>query len=156
MKSLSRVRLLATSWTAAYQAPLSMGFSRQEYWSGVPLPSPWIILLSLKSNVRWPYKTLTKGEEERPHEDRGRDQRQVMQPHTKEGPQAPGATRSGKSQGRILPHTSGGSSAQMTLGFQTSDSELWELWEKKFLLFRATRLVVICPGGPRTLTHPET
>ena len=33
-------RLLATSWTAAYQAPLSMGFSRQEYWSGVPLPSP--------------------------------------------------------------------------------------------------------------------
>ena len=37
-KSLSRVRLLATSWTAAYQAPPSMGFSRQEYWSGVPLP----------------------------------------------------------------------------------------------------------------------
>ena len=39
-KSLSRVRLLVTSWTAAYQAPLSMGFCRQEYWSGVPLPSP--------------------------------------------------------------------------------------------------------------------
>ena len=39
MKSLSRVRLLATSWTAAYQAPPPMGFSRQEYWSGVPLPS---------------------------------------------------------------------------------------------------------------------
>ena len=38
-KSLSRVRLLATPWTAAYQAPQSMGFSRQEYWSGVPLPS---------------------------------------------------------------------------------------------------------------------
>ena len=38
--SLTRVRLFATSWTAAYQAPLSMGFSRQEYWSGVPLPSP--------------------------------------------------------------------------------------------------------------------
>ena len=37
VKSLSRVRLLATSWTAAYQAPPSMGFSRQEYWSGVPL-----------------------------------------------------------------------------------------------------------------------
>ena len=31
---------LATPWTAAYQAPLSMGFSRQKYWSGVPLPSP--------------------------------------------------------------------------------------------------------------------
>ena len=40
VKSLSRVRLLATPWTAAYQAPPPMGFSRQEYWSGVPLPSP--------------------------------------------------------------------------------------------------------------------
>ena len=39
-KLLSHVWLLATPWTAAYQAPLSMGFSRQEYWSGVPLPSP--------------------------------------------------------------------------------------------------------------------
>ena len=38
VKSLSRVRLFATPWTAAYQAPPSMGFSRQEYWSGVPLP----------------------------------------------------------------------------------------------------------------------
>ena len=37
VKSLSRVRLLATQWTAAYQAPPSMGFSRQEYWSGLPL-----------------------------------------------------------------------------------------------------------------------
>ena len=40
VRSLSRVQLLATPWTAAYQAPRSMGFSRQEYWSGVPLPSP--------------------------------------------------------------------------------------------------------------------
>ena len=40
LKSLSRVWLLATPWTAAYQAPPSMGFFRQEYWSGVPLPSP--------------------------------------------------------------------------------------------------------------------
>ena len=47
VKSLSHVRLLATSWTAAYQAPPSMGFSRQEYWSGVPLPSP-----------KWPYINL--------------------------------------------------------------------------------------------------
>ena len=39
VKSVSRVRLLATPWTAAYQAPPSMGFSRQAYWSGVPLPS---------------------------------------------------------------------------------------------------------------------
>ena len=37
MKALSRVRLLATPWTAAYQAPPSMGFSRQEYWTGLPL-----------------------------------------------------------------------------------------------------------------------
>ena len=40
VKSLSRVRLLATPWTAAHQAPPSMGFSRPEYWSGVPSPSP--------------------------------------------------------------------------------------------------------------------
>ena len=45
--SLSRVRLFATPWTAAYQAPSSMGFSRQEYWSGVPLPSPNTALLLL-------------------------------------------------------------------------------------------------------------
>ena len=40
VKLLSRVRLFATPWTTAYQVPLSMGFSRQEYWSGVPFPSP--------------------------------------------------------------------------------------------------------------------
>ena len=40
VKSLSRVQLFATPWTVAYQAPPSMGFSRQEYWSGLPLPSP--------------------------------------------------------------------------------------------------------------------
>ena len=40
VKSLSRVRLFATPWTAAYKAPPSMGFSRQEYWNWVPLPSP--------------------------------------------------------------------------------------------------------------------
>ena len=45
VKSLSRIRLLATPWTAAYQAPPSMGFSRQEYWSGVPLPSPWLLYI---------------------------------------------------------------------------------------------------------------
>ena len=39
VKLLSRVQLLATQWTAAHQAPMSMGFSRQEYWSGVPSPS---------------------------------------------------------------------------------------------------------------------
>ena len=40
LKSLSRVQLFATPWSVAYQAPLSMGFSRQEYWSGLPFPSP--------------------------------------------------------------------------------------------------------------------
>ena len=44
MKSLSHVRLVVTPWTAAHQAPPSMGFSRQEYWSGVPLLSPLSIL----------------------------------------------------------------------------------------------------------------
>ena len=43
VKSLSHVRLFTTPWTAPYQAPLSMGFSRQEYLSGLPLPSPWQI-----------------------------------------------------------------------------------------------------------------
>ena len=40
VKSLSRVRRFATPWTVAYQAPPSMRFSRQEYWSGLPFPSP--------------------------------------------------------------------------------------------------------------------
>ena len=45
VKSLSHVWLFITSWTAAYQAPPSMGFSRQEYWSGVPLPSLQVALV---------------------------------------------------------------------------------------------------------------
>ena len=49
VKSLSRVRLFATPWTAAYQAPPSMGFSRQEYWSGVPLPSSAYMLSHFNS-----------------------------------------------------------------------------------------------------------
>ena len=61
VKSFSRVWLLATPWTAAHQAPPSMGFSRQEYWSGVPLPSPVLSeptgikmhTLSLKINWYW-------------------------------------------------------------------------------------------------------
>ena len=40
LSRFSRVRLLATPWTVAYQVPPSMGFSRQEYWSGLPFPSP--------------------------------------------------------------------------------------------------------------------
>ena len=49
VKSLSCVQLLATPWTAAYQAHPSMEFSRQKYWSGVPLPSPYSVAGRLKS-----------------------------------------------------------------------------------------------------------
>ena len=45
IKAHSRVRLLVTPWTAAHQAPPSVGFSRQEYCSGVPLPSPDYLML---------------------------------------------------------------------------------------------------------------
>ena len=58
VKSLSHARLLATPWTTAHQAPPFMGFSRQEYWSGVPLPSLMTNLDSiLKSrDITWPAK----------------------------------------------------------------------------------------------------
>ena len=51
LSRFSRVQLCATPWTAAYQAPLPMGFSRQEYWSRVPLPSPTGKLLILNFHV---------------------------------------------------------------------------------------------------------
>ena len=51
VKSLSRVWLLATPWTVAHQAPRFMGFSRQEYWSGVPLPSPLWGLDTMKTKA---------------------------------------------------------------------------------------------------------
>ena len=50
VKSLSHVRLFETPWTAAHQPPSSMGFSRQKYWSGVPLPSP------LRPHSTWQFK----------------------------------------------------------------------------------------------------
>ena len=53
VKLFSHVQLLATPWTAAYQGPPSMGFSRQEYWSGVPLPSLIIFLMWVLSSVRY-------------------------------------------------------------------------------------------------------
>ena len=65
VKSLSCVRLFATPWTAAYQAPPSMGFSRQEYWSRVPSPSPQRILKNIliqqkyKNNFRLKKKHWT-------------------------------------------------------------------------------------------------
>ena len=52
VKSLSHVQLFVTPWTAAHQAPLSMGFSKQEYWSGVPLPSPKGWYFNIMS-VKW-------------------------------------------------------------------------------------------------------
>ena len=51
VKSLSRVWPSATPWTVAFQAPPSMGLSRQEYWSGVPLPSPFYVLVIFFSNT---------------------------------------------------------------------------------------------------------
>ena len=54
------VWLLATPWSATYQAPPSMGFSRQEYWSGVPLPSPIKLLILLNSKIKmWKCKQNT-------------------------------------------------------------------------------------------------
>ena len=65
VKSLSHARLLATPWTAAYQAPPSLGFSRQEHWSGLPFPSPmcesekWKRSRSVMSNSSWPHGLQT-------------------------------------------------------------------------------------------------
>ena len=56
LKLLSRVQPSATPWTAAFQAPPSMGFSRQEYWSGAPLPSPLFFLV--KGNCQ--FKDISK------------------------------------------------------------------------------------------------
>ena len=55
VKSLSRVWLFETPWTAAYQVPPSMGFSRQEYWSGLPLPSPNIYTTICEIDSQWEF-----------------------------------------------------------------------------------------------------
>ena len=60
-KSLSRVRLSATPWTIAYQAPPSMGFSRQEYWSGVPLPSPRLCLRGAEKPLKHSEQRISDG-----------------------------------------------------------------------------------------------
>ena len=62
VKSLSRVRLFSTSWTVAYQAPPSMGFSRQEYWSGLPFPSPIILWGQTKRKPGCKIKKNRRGE----------------------------------------------------------------------------------------------
>ena len=65
-KSLSRVWLFVTPWTAAYLAPPSMGLSRQEYWSGVPLPSPVAVTrngqMSVGNSILWNIIQLLKNE----------------------------------------------------------------------------------------------
>ena len=55
VKLLSCVQLLATPWIVVHQAPQSMGFSRQEYWSGVPSPSPYLVIgyVNLKNHLWW-------------------------------------------------------------------------------------------------------
>ena len=57
MKSLSRVRLFATSWTTAYKAPLSTEFSRQEYWSGLSFPSPGDLPIDKFRQMLFSWKT---------------------------------------------------------------------------------------------------
>ena len=58
VKSLSRVRLFTTPWTAAYQTPSSMGFSRQEYWSGLPLPSPRVNTKDVQNQTKLVYDLI--------------------------------------------------------------------------------------------------
>ena len=65
VKSLSRVWLFVTPWTAAYQAPPSMRFSKQEYWSGVPSPSLSDILIaciSIEADLWWCYMEIAQNE----------------------------------------------------------------------------------------------
>ena len=61
VKSLSHVRLFATPWTAAYQAPPSVGFSRQEHWSGLPFPSP------MHESEKWKWNRSVVSDSSRPH-----------------------------------------------------------------------------------------
>ena len=81
MKSFSRARLFATPWTAAHQAPPSMGFSRQESWNGVPLPSPGGGTRSILPRVWSYYFYLTHKKNEA---QRSKD------PHLKQHSQQPG------------------------------------------------------------------
>ena len=61
VKSLSRVWLLVTPWTAAYQAPPSMGFSRQEYWSGLPFP------FAVHESEKWKWSRSVGSDSLQPH-----------------------------------------------------------------------------------------
>ena len=61
LSHFSRVQLCATPWTAAYQAPLSMGFSRQEHWSGLPFPSP------MNESEKWKWSCSVVSDSSRSH-----------------------------------------------------------------------------------------
>ena len=61
LSHFSRVRLCVTSWTAAHQAPPSLGFSRQEHWSGLPLPSP------MHESEKWKWSRSVMSDSQRPH-----------------------------------------------------------------------------------------
>ena len=61
LSHFSRVRLCATPWTAAHQAPQSLGFSKQEYWSGVPFPSP------MHESEKWKWSRSVVSDPQRPH-----------------------------------------------------------------------------------------
>ena len=91
VKSLSPVRLFATPWTAAHQAPPSMGFSRQEYWSGLPLPSLVQVELVPFQNLRMMLQREVCGSNtEAPRWHRDRERQNLMV--TWEGGQTPPAT----------------------------------------------------------------
>ena len=61
LNHFSRVRLCATPWMAAHQAPLSLGFSRQEHWSGLPFPSP------MHESEKWKWSRSVVSDSQRPH-----------------------------------------------------------------------------------------
>ena len=61
LSHFSHVRLCATQWTAAHQAPLSLGFSREEHWSGLPFPSP------MHESEKWKWSRSVVSDSDRPH-----------------------------------------------------------------------------------------
>ena len=75
LSRFSRVRLSATPETAAHQAPLSLGFSRQEYWSGLPFPSP------MHESEKWKWSRSVLSDSERPHglQPRGSSVHRILQ-----------------------------------------------------------------------------
>ena len=125
-------------WTAAYQAPPSMGFSRQEYWSGVPLPSPisrWDhakFMVNLKSNLRHPCKRKAEGDLQHREEDNVNTEAEISDASTCQG--WPAASRSwwGKAWNIFSLKVYKRNQTCLHLDFRPLPSRMWE---KKFLLF---------------------